>query len=122
MCEKLIHRIESQNLLGESSLNFKGKCKHACKQFFSKILLHDKSSEIGLYLEQFILPLCLKINITSATFMSSRNSSFLTHRLSRLQIIGEMIGQASFINLMSMSSDKVAFLNFECFYYCFDFF
>ena len=53
---------------------------------------------------------CLKIGITSAIYISSGNIPVLTHKLNRSLIIGEMIGQASLINLMSMSPDKVTFL------------
>ena len=65
-------------------------------------------------LGKFILLPCLKIGITSATFISSGNTPVLTHKLNR-SLIGEMIGQASLINLMSMSPEKVAFLIFNVF-------
>ena len=63
---------------------------------------------------RFHIP-CLKIEITSATFISSGNAPVLTHKLNRSLIIGEMIEIASLINLMSMSPDKVAFLIFNVF-------
>ena len=57
-----------------------------------------------------------KIDIISATFTSSENISFLTHKLNRLQMIGEIIGPANLISLMSMSPDKVAFLVLSAFF------
>ena len=50
------------------------------------------------------------IGITSDTFILSENTRVLTHKLNRSLIIGEIIGQASLITLVSMSHDKVAFL------------